>query len=453
MASTPRMQYRNSLFYFLTQVVGITALVAWVAYAIQQSSVDMTVTRHFYDAAAHTFPLRHEAVIDTLGRVLVWLAPLGLAIAAGAGALLGYRVKAMAPARSVFWALFAIACLTPLVVAGLKHYTALPRPYDLAMFGGFAQLPATFWVEKGIQAGGALPSMHAAAGFLFVSLYFSGWALGSARLRWLGLAGGLAAGAVFGGFRVMQGAHFLSQTLWSLALVWLLCSIIFYPLIVTRSSKGGFDAADHSVGDIWTHLSLVQVRRRNTLTIYAVLLACLLPVLSSTWAADSLTQQSVEWVGLGLILVAIAGRCWCILYLGGHKGSRLIDQGPYSISRNPLYLFSMIAVTGIGAQSGSIILGPILVLFVYAVFSDVIDEEERLLRKVFGPEFDAYCRRVPRFGPHFSLWRSEEHLTVSTSGLANTLRDALPYLAALPLFELIEWGQGAGWLPVLIRLP
>jgi protein-S-isoprenylcysteine O-methyltransferase Ste14 len=200
-------------------------------------------------------------------------------------------------------------------------------------------------------------------------------------------------------------------------------------------------------------LSMVQVRRRNTLTVYGVLLVCALPFLSSTWPAESWVHLGVEWVGLGLILLAIAGRCWCILYLGGHKGAELIDQGPYSISRNPLYLFSILAVAGIGAQSGSLLLGPILALFVYAVFNNVIDEEERLLRKVFGQGYADYCGQVPRFGPRLSAWKSQEHVLISVSGLWSTIRDAVPYLLALPLFELIEWGQAQGWFPVLIRLP
>jgi hypothetical protein len=116
-------------------------------------------------------------------------------------------------------------------------------------------------------------------------------------------------------------------------------------------------------------------------------------------------------------------------------------------------MFSIIAVAGIGAQSGSLLVGLAMALFVYAVFSSVINEEERLLRKVFGRDFDAYCKRVPRFGPRFSQWRNEESLTISVSGLWNTLRDALPYLLAIPFFELIEWAQGMGWLPVLLRLP
>lgn len=209
---------------------------------------------------------------------------------------------------------------------------------------------------------------------------------------------------------------------------------------------------DYSVDEVWRHLSKVQVRRRNMLTIYGILLVCVLPFLASSWADASPMHQGVEWVGLGLIVAAIMGRCWCMLYLGGNKGANLIDQGPYSISRNPLYIFSIMAVAGIGAQSGSIVLSLVLALFVYAVFNNVIDEEERLLRKVFGPHYAEYCVRVPRLFPRFGLWKSDDQVMFSVSGLWNTVRDAAPYLLALPLFELIEWGQSAGWLPVLVRL-
>src|SRR5690606_21950643 len=148
-------------------------------------------------------------------------------------------------------------------------------------------------------------------------------------------------------------------------------------------------------------------------TVFGVLLACTLPFLSSSWPAESWGNLGVEGVGLGLILLAIAGRCGWILYLGGHRGAEVIDQGPYSVSRSPLYLFSMLAVAGIGAQSGSLLLGPVLALFVYAVFNNVIDEEERLLRKVFGQGYADYCRRVPRFGPPLSAWKSQEQLLIS----------------------------------------
>src|SRR3546814_13017717 len=102
------------------------------------------------------------------------------------------------------------------------------------MFGGYLQLPTDFWALAGQPGGGALPSVHAAVGYSVFSLYFAGWALNNRRLRWLGLASGLILGSFFGALRILQGAHFLSQILWSLAFTWCLCSVLFYLLIVTK---------------------------------------------------------------------------------------------------------------------------------------------------------------------------------------------------------------------------
>lgn len=416
------MNYRDPFFYLLTQVVGVTALLSWMAYQIQISGFDMTISEYFRDSAWYAFLLRHNSALESVGRFLLWALPLAGAILSGAAALFGTRYKALQPAKAILWTLFAAFCLIPLINAGFKHYTALTSGY-------------------------------AASGYVLFGLYFAGWAMDRARLRWWGLLIAIFVGAKLGGVFGMQDTHFASQTIWSAALAWLLCSLFFYPLIVTRHRDGLTDISRYTLDEIWANLAKVQVRRRNTLTAYGVLFVCLLPFISSTWPSQSWVHLSVEWIGAALILTAVLGRCWCMLYLGGHKGATLIQQGPYSISRNPLYLFSMLAVAGIGAQSGSVALGPILALFVYAVFNNVIDEEERLLRKVFGPQFDDYCSRVPRFGPWFMHWKADDSLLISVSGLGRTLRDALPYFLALPLFELIELGQNSGWLPALIRLP
>lgn len=60
----------------------------------------------------------------------------------------------------------------------------------------------------------------------------------------------------------------------------------------------------------------------------------------------------IERTGGLLILLCIAGRTWCSLYIGGHKERQLIVSGPYSITRNPLHAFSILGTVGIFAVFG-----------------------------------------------------------------------------------------------------
>ena len=55
-------------------------------------------------------------------------------------------------------------------------------------------------------------------------------------------------------------------------------------------------------------------------------------------------------LGLLLIAVCIVGRTWCTLYIGGHKKRQLRTHGPYSVVRNPLYVFTIIGTAGIGVN-------------------------------------------------------------------------------------------------------
>lgn len=230
-------------------------------------------------------------------------------------------------------------------------------------------------------------------------------------------------------------------------------SMFMERLVTLSAASDSVVQRQHLISETWAHLAKVQVRRRHTLTALGIIAVLLLPLIASSWVEDGTMHSAIEWFGLILMGVAVLGRCGCMLYLGGRKGGELMTDGPYSISRNPLYLFSILAVLGIGLQTGSIVVGLVLSLPVLLVFRWVIGEEEQLLRVVFGERFEAYCVRVPRFGPRPSLWVSEESIQVDVAGVWNTLRDALPYFLAIPVFELIEYAQHVGWVPVWIVLP
>jgi hypothetical protein len=152
-------------------------------------------------------------------------------------------------------------------------------------------------------------------------------------------------------------------------------------------------------------------------------------------------------------MICIAGRTWCALYIGGRKKKVLVDQGPYSVSRNPLYLFSVLGGLGVGLQAGNLTTGLVLGLFIFMLFSVVIAQEEAFLKGRFPGDFAAYAAAVPRWGPRLSNWHSDLELIVQPRLVLVTFRDALWFLAAIPLLEGIEMLQNAGWLPVLLHLP
>lgn len=207
-----------------------------------------------------------------------------------------------------------------------------------------------------------------------------------------------------------------------------------------------------SLGESYAHVAKVQIRRRLTLWIYGATAVVALPFVGSHWPAGGMMHETIEQVGLLLIIAAILGRAWCSLHIGGRKSSELVDTGPYSVSRNPLYVFSMLGVVGVGAQSGSLLLGPLLCSAVWLIFRRVIGHEEALLLKVFGEPFNRYCERVPRFGPRYGAWLSTESLVVSPSAVWRTVRDAIPFLLVPPGFELIDWLQATDVIDVVLRL-
>jgi protein-S-isoprenylcysteine O-methyltransferase Ste14 len=168
------------------------------------------------------------------------------------------------------------------------------------------------------------------------------------------------------------------------------------------------------------------------------------------WAAF---HEDTESVGLALMLICIAGRCWCTLYIGGRKGAELVDVGPYSISRNPLYIFSFIGAAGVGAQTGSVTVAAGVTIAVWVVFRIVVAREEAFLKTALGAPYDRYLASVPRFMLFPWLWTGVEVLEVRRQLVVLTFFDGLAFLLAIPLAEGLEMLQNHRVLPVLLRLP
>ncbi len=200
-------------------------------------------------------------------------------------------------------------------------------------------------------------------------------------------------------------------------------------------------------------LQSYQRLRRFTLAALIALVFFVLLFGQSIFAPETAIHEGIEMVGVVLIVIGIAGRLWSTLYIGGRKSVSVVTDGPYSITRNPLYLFSSIAAVGVGAQMGSITAMVGFGAACAAAFHVVILREEKYLRANLGMEYNDYMARVPRFFPDPSLYREGEPVGFRPDRLMLTLLDGLVFLVAMPAFELIDAAQQSGALPVLFRMP
>ena len=101
------------------------------------------------------------------------------------------------------------------------------------------------------------------------------------------------------------------------------------------------------------------------------------------------------------ILIGESIRIWSSGHI--HKNQILTVTGPYSLSRNPLYVGSFILGTGFMIAMGVIWLAVVFLLFYAAVYLLTIKWEEEKLKNEFPDDWEKYYGTVPRFLPVWSL--------------------------------------------------
>lgn len=202
-----------------------------------------------------------------------------------------------------------------------------------------------------------------------------------------------------------------------------------------------------------TPKSLSDYQRMRRLMLAAILAIVGIGLIFVGSSQPEVTHDYIELFGMMLILIGIGGRMWSTLYIGGNKAATVVDAGPYSVMRNPLYFFSAIAAGGVGAQTGSWSLGVIFAVACWIAFSIVTLREEKWLAANLGAPYIDYMRRVPRFFPNPFIFRDQAQVTFRPKLLNRTWLDGLAFFASVPVFELIERAQEAGIFPIILYLP
>ena len=158
------------------------------------------------------------------------------------------------------------------------------------------------------------------------------------------------------------------------------------------------------------------------------------------------------FAGLVLVGLGVVGRVWALSYLVGKKSKTLVTEGPFSLCRNPLYLFSFLGVLGVCLRTRTLVIPLVVMPLFVLVHLRSVRTEEAKLRAMFEVEFDAYARQVPRFVPSFARFKESEMLSVNAVLFRKGITELLMFFVILGFFELVTVLQQTGVLPVLFRI-
>ncbi len=186
--------------------------------------------------------------------------------------------------------------------------------------------------------------------------------------------------------------------------------------------------------------------------ILGFLLIFLIVFSKSRYEGTSL-YEVFELLGYGFLVLATLGRIWCTVYIGGRKDEELCTDGPYSICRNPLYIFSFFGAVGIILSAQELVLlGVVVPFFVYYYF--VIRGEEKRLLDFFGKDYENYCREVKRIVPNFKHYDSKSRFEIFPKVLFRSMVHASIFMWILIILELLEYFKtNTNLIPTLFYLP
>lgn len=121
------------------------------------------------------------------------------------------------------------------------------------------------------------------------------------------------------------------------------------------------------------------------------------------------SNPALSRVIIGSLIVSIGEilRIWSGGYLGGSLRTRkiggevLVKSGPYSYTRNPLYLGNLLLSVGMAICFWALMpyLMVILLLFFFFQYHSIIKAEEEYLATKFGEDYVLYRDSVPAFFP------------------------------------------------------
>lgn len=211
------------------QIFATLSVLVAVFFLFELTSIDIFVQNYFYDEVANRWLLSHEkgSLLDMLfytgiKKIIIIFGVLILSLylysfKASSQALKEYR-------RGLLIVLLSMA-VVPFVIGVLKSLSNVPCPCDIKYFGGefpYIRVLDVMPVDI-IKKFKCYPAGHASGGFALMSLFFL---FKEQRNRVIALVFALFVGWSMGIYKMLIGHHYLSHTVITMILAWLLILII-----------------------------------------------------------------------------------------------------------------------------------------------------------------------------------------------------------------------------------
>jgi len=234
MPSEPRMKLSACRRRGWLVLAGLTLVLLALTAVLIATNADLRIAARFYDGERGWFMGNEQPWL--------WLYQYGTipGLVVTLAALVGWFVGKLRRSLAVWRPYCLLVVLTTVICSGilvnavLKQYWGRPRPDQVTIFGGQ-------WTYRDVHApgipgqGGSFPCGHCAMGFTLVSLF--GFYRRSRRVAYIGGGTGLVLGSALSATRIIQGAHFLTDTLWSLGLNLMVTAAVYYLVLAIPAGQ------------------------------------------------------------------------------------------------------------------------------------------------------------------------------------------------------------------------
>jgi len=174
-----------------------------------------------------------------------------------------------------------------------------------------------------------------------------------------------------------------------------------------------------------------------------------LAVIALIFGAKYLLPSSSERASLNMlfllgITLVLCGYFFRIIARGykadlNPDGKTLVTQGPYALTRNPMYFGTLLIGLGVILAIFQWWVGLVFLLIYLAIYIPQINKEEKVLMERFGIAFKNYCQSTPKYFPNiFAKQRIRLKLPWIKKELSSLL-STLAFILIVKLWENLKW--------------